>query len=420
MPIYRSITQEELPLFADIQARGFRFDPQQAIDNLSRPEKRYELESCFVYEDEDRGAVAAQVVFNRGISVGGQLLETDMIASVSVPPDQRRRGYANGMLTAGLRRARERNLPLSILWPYSIPFYNRLGYGVFTTGNLLELPLKEMQNFDDMRLARRMTPDDMPAMQRLYQKEMKRHSGWINRTDTEWKLRIFANEGIKWPEKLEGVVIPGEDGELLGYLVYGLTYWNGTYKTCLMVYEWVDDYTNPVGFRAVAGYIAAQRAQANYMRYTAPLDFALHHTMGERYSHRTERPTEFIYRDMWMGGPGMMGRLVHAPEAFKQRGYPKEVKGACVVRIKDPQLPDNEKPFLLEIEDGKGYIFDKPAVTAFTATADIRTWSELYSNSLTARDAWRLGRLAADSVTVDFLGAAFASAPWFIHRADWF
>jgi hypothetical protein len=65
-------------------------------------------------------------------------------------------------------------------------------------------------------------------------------------------------------------------------------------------------------------------------------------------------------------------------------------------------------------------VFDKPATTAFTATADVHTWSELYANTLTARDAWRLGRLHADTHTVDFLSAAFASAPWFIHRADWF
>jgi predicted acetyltransferase len=420
MPVYRPITPEELSAFADISSRGFRFDPQRMIDNLSRPEWRYGVESCFVYEDAERGLVAGLVAFNRGISVGGNLLETDMIASVSVPPDQRRRGYANGMLTAGLRAARERNLPLSILWPYSIPFYNRLGYGIFTNGNLLELPLQEMQNFDEMRLTRRMVPEDLPAMQRLYTRELKRHSGWIERTETEWKLRVVQNDFLTWPEKLEGVVVPGEDGELLGYLIYSLTPANAALKNCVIVYEWVDDAIQPTGLRALAGYVAAQRAQATYMRYTAPLDFPIHHTFGERYAERPDRNTEFIYRDSWMGGAGMMGRLVHATEAFKQRGYPKGVKGACVIRIQDSQLPENEIPFLLEIEDGKGYVFDKPATTAFTATADVRTWSELYSNSLTARDAWRLGRLKADLTTVDFLTAAFASTPWFIHRADWF
>lgn len=420
MPVYRPITPDELPAFADISSRGFRFDPQRMVDNLSRPEWRYGLDSCFVYEDEERGLVAGLVAFNRGISVGGNLLETDMIASVSVPPDQRRRGYANGMLTATLRRARERNLPLSILWPYSIPFYNRVGYGIFTYGNLLELPLQEMQNFDEMRLTRRMVPDDLPAMQRLYGKEIKGHSGWIQRTDTEWRIRVIQNDGFTWPEKLDGIVVPGENGELLGYLIYSLTPAYTTFPNCVNVYEWVDDSSNPTGFRALTGYVAAQRAQATYMRYTAPLNFPLQHAFAERYAHRPSRTTEFIYRDTWVGGTGMMGRLVHAAEAFKQRGYPKGAKGACVIRIKDSQLPENEIPFLLEIEDGKGYVFDKPATTAFTATADVRTWSDIYANTITARDAWRLGRLAADPVTVDFLTTAFASAPWFIHRADWF
>ena len=40
--------------------------------------------------------------------------------------------HPNAMLTASLQDSYARGLPLSLLFPYSIPFYNRLGYGVVT------------------------------------------------------------------------------------------------------------------------------------------------------------------------------------------------------------------------------------------------------------------------------------------------
>lgn len=416
---YRMITPDEIPAFATMAAEAFRNDPQRLIEVMSSPEHRNTHEDYFVWEDPERGMVAGMVVFPRGISVGGKTLQSDLIASVSVPPDQRRRGYANAMMTGGLQRARERELPLSSLWPYSIPFYNRLGYGVFTQGAYAEFPLAEMQNFNDMYAARRMAKDDLPAMQRLFEKEFPRHNGWITRTNYEWTRKLLENPNMNWPEKIEGVVVEGDDGELLAYMAYTLTYFAGSPDHCLTIVEWMDDSTNPKGWRALAGYVAAQRAQARFVRYTSPLDFPLHHALGERYTHRDRREVQFTYRDMMVVGPGMLGRLAHAPEAFRQRGYPEAAKGAVTVQIQDKHLPENETPFVVEIEGGQAHV-SEGKTSAPTASADIRTWSELYSNSLKPRDAWRLGRLEADEATINFLAAAFESAPWFNHRLDWF
>lgn len=417
---YRSITPDEIPAFAEISGRGFRYDSQRTVTSLTRPEGRYDLSSCFVYETEDRGKVAAMVAFPRNVSIGGQLLEASLIASVSVPPDQRRRGYANAMLTSELRRVREQNMPLSFLWPYSIPFYNRLGYGLATFGRLLELPLNEMPNFDEMRSVRLLTADDLPAMQRLYAKEQQPRSGWVERTDFEWRMRVLENEGLTWPHKLEGVVVPGADGELLGYMLYHLTYNEGNPPYCFTIYEWVDNSDDPTGFRALAGYTAAQQAQARFLRYTAPLDSMLPLLFRNWQTHRIPRETQFVYRDSSSVGAGMMGRLVHAAEAFQQRGYPSDVAGACLIQISDSHLPENETPFLLEIENGRGAVVETTRTAALAARADVRTWSELYANTITAREAWQVGRLEADAATRDFLTAAFTSTPWFIHRADWF
>lgn len=421
---YRPITHAEIPTFTELPSRAFRMDPTRFTERLADGTSRFAYTDCYVWEDGARGIVAGLVSATRTVSVQGAELSTSLLASVSVPPDQRRRGYANAMLRASLEYDRERKLPLSLLFPYSIPFYNRLGYGIVQTVWYLEFPLDELMDFDEIALTRRLTSDDLPAMQRLYDRERPRHSGWLSRTEWEWHERVLdLPQSATWPHRIEGIAVPGEDGELLGYLTYTIAHVEGTQDRVLTLGEWLTDSTREEAWRALAGFVAAQRAQAKFLRYSAPKGFPLVHALRERYTFRDRREMEFVFRDTLVEGPGMMGRIVHLEEALTQRPYPETVTGECVIQMRDPQLPANEEPLHLYIGGGRAAVAPaRPGSPAAppTASADVLTWSELYAGTLTAYEARLLGRLKTDDATTAFLAAAFACEPWFIHRADWF
>ncbi|MGH2544375.1 MAG: sterol carrier protein domain-containing protein, partial [Ardenticatenaceae bacterium] len=146
------------------------------------------------------------------------------------------------------------------------------------------------------------------------------------------------------------------------------------------------------------------------------------HTMAERNTYRDRRRVEFAFRDTLSMGAGLMGRIVHLENALAQRGYPEHIRGQCVVQMRDTHLPANEIPLSLRVEAGRASVESAAheGNHASVATADARTWAELYSGTISPRDARTLGHLDANDATVAFLAEALASDPWYVHRADWF
>lgn len=420
---YRAIVSREIATFADLFGRAFRYEPASYIEQLTAEPTRYSYSDCHVWENESGEIVAGLAAFQRLMSLHGGELMADLIAIVGVPPEHRRRGYATAMMTALLKESYARQIPFSLLFATSIPFYNRLGYGVVNYSWLLEFPLKALSDFDELRLIRRMTPEDLPAMRQLYNRERLRHNGWLSRTDWEWHERVFDLSGqAEWPHKVEGVVVPGQDDEILGYLTYTLAFADRSKDRVLSIQEWVNDSLRDDAWRALAGFVAAQRAQADFLRYTAPVGFPLLHALGERSTFRDQRQTEFAYRDTLSYNAGLMGRIVHLKEALRQRSYPASVAGECIVVMNDSHLPANSQPLHFHIQDGEPTVSAPTAQNNLTeqAIADVRTWTELYASALSPTDARRLGRLKADEATIRFLTDAFAGSPWYIHRADWF
>jgi predicted acetyltransferase len=258
---YRAIVEQEIPIFADLFSRAFRYEPASYIEQLRAGLTRYSYSDCHVWENKSGEIVAGLVAFQRSMSLHGGECKADLIAIVSVPPEQRRRGYATAMMTASLKKSYARKIPFSLLFAYSIPFYNRLGYGMVNYSWLLEFPLKALMDFDELRLIRRMTPGDLPAMQQLYNRERLRHNGWLSRTDWEWRTRTLDLSGqAEWPHKVEGVVVPGQDNEILGYLTYTLAFADQSKDRVLSIQEWVNDSSWDDAWRALAGFVAAQRA----------------------------------------------------------------------------------------------------------------------------------------------------------------
>lgn len=420
---YRPITKEELPHFLDLVSQGFREDAHEFAEWYTRDDARYTFRECRVWETEARGMVAGLALFERECLLNGVGLPAGLVAGVVVPPEHRRQGFAVAMLDEMLKECYARKLPLSLLFPYSIPFYNRLGYGIVSYAWYLEFPLDQLTDFDERSLVRRMTPEHLPAMQRLYEQERKKHNGWFNRSAWDWQENLMDLSGRrKWPRKVEGMVIPGEGDELLGYLTYTLANAeDGSQSRVLSIREWVNDSTDPTGWRALAGFVAAQRAQAHFLRYTAPLNFPLLHTLRERKTFRQRRATEFEFRDTLIYASGMMGRIIHLEEALRQRPYPQAITGECLIQMRDPQLPANEAPHYLNVANGQATVAcSQPAHPLPSAIADVRTWSEIYAGTLSAEDARLVKRLECDASTASFLTALFACRPWYIHATDWF
>ncbi|MCZ7572400.1 MAG: GNAT family N-acetyltransferase [Ardenticatenaceae bacterium] len=412
--IYRAITDAEIPIVADIQSRAFRTQADGYVTHY-REGGRYDWRAVRLLEDDEGQAVAALTIFERLMSLNGGQLAAGLIASVGVPPEQRRRGYARRLMIGLLEELHRQRLPVSLLYPFSTAFYRSLGYGLANMNWFLDIPPRELPDFPERLAVRRATPGDEPAIRACYERARRQphHNGWFKRTDWEWHHRV-------WKPERETVVYVGE-GTIAGYLIYTLTAdWERGVNP-VKVIEWVT--TSDAAWRGLLGFLAALGEQATVISYNAPQGTPLLAALREPYSDVGGR-AEFVYTQAARLVVGFMLRVTHLPTALRGRHFPPAVAANFVLQVDDPQLAGNSEAAHVHITNGAASV--APASGPFgrgqsaTVETDIATFSQLFTGITTAEQARSLGRLNADDETCALLTAAFAAAPLYLHQSDWF
>jgi predicted acetyltransferase len=347
------------------------------------------------------------------MKLNGGELPAGLVASVAVPPDQRRRGYARHLMTGLLEELYERQLPISLLFPFSFAYYGRLGYALINLNWFLDIPPRQLPDYPERTVVRRATPDDHAAIRACYERARRqpRHNGWLARTDWEWLNRV-------WQEGREAVVYPAGD-KVEGYLLYTLD-WRADVRP-FQVAEWVV--TSDAAWRGLTGFLSTLGEQASVVIYNAPQNSPLLLALNEPFS-TVGGSVEFVYRQTARLVSGFTLRIIHLPTALRTRRYPHTVKGDFLLRVDDPQLPANGEPLHVRIADGTasvapvdGRFPDEPPPGVGT---DIGTWGQIFAGFISAEQARTMGRLRADDDACALLTAAFAAAPFYLHPSDWF
>lgn len=411
---YRPITEADIPIVAEIQSRAFRTNADAYV-TLYREGGRYDWRAVRLLENDEGEAVAALTIFERLMSLNGGDLAAGLVAAVGVPPEQRRRGYAQELMTGLLDELYQQRLPISLLYPFSTAFYRRLGYGLANMNWFLDIPPRELPDDPERLSVRRATPSDHRAIRTCYERARRqpKHNGWLKRTEWEWQNRV-------WKPDRETVVYVA-DGTIEGYLIYTLIAdWDRGLNP-VKVIEWVT--TSGAAWRGLVGFLAALGEQATVVSYNAPQDTPLLLALREPYSEMGGH-AEFVYVQAARLVVGFMLRVIHLPTALRGRHYPPAVTASFVLRVDDAQLPGNSEPVHVHITNGAASV--APASGPFgrgqsaTVETDIATFSQLFAGFISAEQARTLGRLQADDETCALLTASFATAPLYLHPADWF
>jgi predicted acetyltransferase len=233
----------------------------------------------------------------------------------------------------------------------------------------------------------------------------------LARTEWEWQNQV-------WREDREAVVCPSSD-QVEGYLLYELT-WSRERRP-VKVAEWVS--TSDAAWRGLAGFLASLSDQATEITYNAPREDPLLLALKEPYS-AVGGIVEFVCYQAARLVSGYTLRVVHLPTALHARRYPPDLKADVLLRVDDPQLPANNQTLHVHFADGGANVAPArslfPDYTPPNVTTDIATFSQLYVGFISAENARALGRLRADDATCAVLTAAFAGAPLYLHRSDWF
>ncbi|TDL83009.1 GNAT family N-acetyltransferase [Peribacillus frigoritolerans] len=206
------LTKERYREAMNLSEYAFQYKvPEEKVENrLQTMEKHHQLFG--ILEGEELAAKLHLLPLE--VYLGETKWKMGGIAGVATYPEYRRSGYVKEMITFLLEYMRKENFSVSMLHPFSVPFYRKYGWELFSSS------LKASLKSEDLVMKKQ-----MPGKIRRYQKETHpseireiydefamRFSGMLVRETSWWKESIFDDQ--------TAAVYYNEAGEAKGYMLY--------------------------------------------------------------------------------------------------------------------------------------------------------------------------------------------------------
>jgi len=388
----RPALPEEMEEFARVGATALAMDP--ALFRQMRPEW-----TLCAFVDGRLATTYAAWPFTQRLN--GRALPVAAVTQVGTHPLFRRRGFLRTIITRDLHARHEReDAPIAILWASLAAIYQRYGYAVVTRQHRYTIEPRYLQFAVPLETSGTLRPaseEEFPLLVDLYRRFRERRTGLLHRGRALWEHNALA------PAPAGGartIAIYEENGETLGYGIYRTA--PGHYPEPgpgqqLEIAEvcWLT----PAAYRVFWEHLANFDLVREIVWQRAPDDDPLPYLLQE------PRMLNATLRD------AILARIIDIDRAFAGRGY--DAEGGFVFAAEDDLCPWNAGTWELSAAPEGAELRRANASPLFRAP--IGTLAQLLYGTLSATEAWRMGRLASDAPEklrdVDRL-LATAYRPW--------
>lgn len=310
------------------------------------------------------------------------------VAGVAVWPEFRRLGLARALIHAALASMKEQGIAVSMLHPFNISFYRKLGWELFQEHKELTVAADQLPRW--AAGAGTVRPIARPEeVYPVYEAFASRYNGMLSRTPSWWESRVLGKKG-------RIVVFETAAGTATGYLYYQLA------GRVFTVHELIalDDQAR----RSIWKFIADHDSMIDKAVVRLPAD----------------DPTGFMLGNMQLQQKRMpygMARIVDA-QAFVAR-YAFVPGQACTVRlrIRDDQAAWNEGAFDLSIRpDGSAEMVRTPSEARDDPClrCSIGTLSAMMAGFMRPETMASIGELTGCPVQLASLGKALPQATTYV------
>ena len=317
------------------------------------------------------------------------------VASVMVAPEDRGRGTGRALMTAMLELIASRGYRISVLYPATSAIYRSLGWEIAGARDLLRFPARSLRSLarpDELLqvpgetagapVLRRCGPHDAAAVLAALtgaHGEL-RDSGPVTRDETTIR---------RWMDTEDWYCYLAPDG--------------------FLQYRWLTGNDEIVVDRLLAASAATTRAMWAVVASHASIADTVLACAGpaDPVSWLTREPDAQVHRRyLWML------RVVDAPGAVAERGFPPGAEVTAALDLADPARPDNQGRWTLQVSGGKGVL--TAGATGEPVSLGPRGFAALYAGTpvVTLRRAGLAsgGTPAADAA----LDTAFAAHPYLL------
>lgn len=363
-PIYRPIPAEDEHDVVRIDSEAFGV-PASNMRGWLAGERMGELRGLY----HNGRLVAQTVLYVLPIGVGNGEALFGGLGSVASPPEARRRGYIATLMRHVIEELRERNVSLSVLWPFRLAFYRQFGYAICEERRRYSGPTAVLAPFRS-RLGQwePATAASIPDLDRVYRSALRGRFGVLMRPEAWWRelLNRDGRHAYLWRDE------------------------NGTART-YCIYDWEKDAAgktmacrecvalDPLARAQLFGFMADHDNQAHTVSFPAPPDAPVQALLPEVF--RSEVHPVFTLR------------IVDIIKAFADYPVPPGVAGRLTVAVTDQWLPANAGVYVLDVAEGRVVAERLPDGTPADLGCDVATLAQLYSRYLRPRTAATFGVL---------------------------
>ena len=365
---------------------------------LSRPPDLYDLRGLF--EDGDLCSACKRYRFDA--SVRGQRRSIGGLGALATFPDLRRQWYARRLTRHVLEEFREEGIDLVALWPSTIDYHRKQGWGIAHEFRRYEFTPEQLR-FADRPAGRytAVTGDDWERLRGVEQGARRTLS--LRRSETWWRERTLGD----WAGSGDPFAFGYErDGSLRGFVVYTIERESGTTpheavrRLRVRQLSAVDD----EGLRALLHFLGGHDSQVDTVELRRPPEC--------RLLERVRAPETATCTVE----PGPMVRLTGV-DALERLPWPETLDTEFTLRVTDPLVEANDGRFRVTVSDGTpsvepvatgGHAGDSAEDGGADAVTDIETLSQLYVGTYEVRRAEQLGNCNFEESVIEPLSEVFS------------
>src|SRR6056297_149237 len=270
---FREIKENEIMDFLHIRNHvypAFAGTPQDTEKSAERYRKFFakDVVTPIGAFSETEKLLGIMILFDFTINFRGKAIRTGGIGGVGVDLVYKKRHICRDMIAFGLRFFMDRGIYSSVLHPFRVHFYKKMGFGLLTPFYKYRLPTEKIERNNLSKQVTFLNEDDIQVIAECYQEHFKRTNGEIKRIP-EWPKAMLNNH-------TNIVVGYRENGKLMAYAICSplkLSEENFL-RHDLKVHEFIT--LNTAGRKAILGFLRTQADQFENIRFYSQDDTFYH------------------------------------------------------------------------------------------------------------------------------------------------
>ncbi|WP_219643639.1 enhanced intracellular survival protein Eis [Cohnella sp. CFH 77786] len=324
----------------------FAFQFQIPAEQMEKRRAAFHPDRHYGLFDEDGRLLSALLLIPYEAWVRGRKLKMGGVAAVASWPDARRQGGVTRLLTHSFETMRRQGQSLSMLHPFSFPFYRKYGYEMTIERKRYTLDLKHLPPRRETPGTVQIVDKDIGLLNPVYEAYASRYDSTIVRTEEWWNNQVLSKPGL-------AAVYFDEAGRAQGYVLYEVA------DKSMNVHEWIA--LTDEARVALWSYAANHDSMIERLKVTVPADDALPFLVPDpRFKQELE--------------PYFMSRIVDAEAFVAQYSFLRTGEAMEIdLTVEDAYAPWNDGAFRLRVDGaGAGMLEKLPEGVSPAAAGGVR------------------------------------------------